>query len=425
MHILLLTVVSSAVESAAADDYSFDTTGLEIKPFDASVSMEFYPSMLYYNKTAPLYTLRFGADDRSASDNYNLKTEGYLHYQRKRFFAFGSGALYGDYVRKDDSLSGKGKLYEGYLKYTPDPSLSFLLGKRLFQWGKGYSFNPVAFAGRMKNLNDIGASLEGYWNISCEYIKSYDSPMSTIAFNAVILPVYDVINEDYLPDTSIAGLAQLYLLLLNTDMDIYFLGDNRKNIKTGLDFSRNPVPNWEIHGEWAFVKNVNFTVFSDESTMVTHSHRANNLVAGTRYLAAFNTTFILEYLHIGSGYTQDEMAGYWNAVNYAVTSSNPRRMQSVLKATSRYFNAQFMTTDYLFFKASHPDPFNFVYFTPSVYTFVNISDRSMMTGIEMTYNRSKHLLLTGRYTSFRGKTNSEYGSKPARHRIELRVKWSF
>jgi hypothetical protein len=421
----LVAAVSLAADSTATSDYSFDTTSLAVKPVDASASIEFYPYLLLYNKASPLYSLKFGSGNRTYADIYNLKTEGYFHYQRKPFLGFVSGALYGAYLRQDDSLSYDAKIFEGYLKYTPDASLSFLVGKRLFQWGKGYSYNPVSFAGRMKDLNDIDATLEGFWNISAEYVKSFNSPISSVALSAVFLPVYNVINKDYLPDKSVAGLAQLYMLAANTDIDIYFFADNRHDLKAGLDFSRNVIPDLEVHGEWVFLNSLNSTVFSDESTTVELSRPANNCVAGTRYLAPFNTTFILEYLHIGSGYTRDEMDGYWNAVNYATYSSNPQRIQSVLQANSTYFNSQFITTDYIFFKASHPDPFNFVYFTPSIYTIVNILDRSMMAGLEMTYSRSRNLLFTGRYITFLGKNESEYGQKPAQHRIELRAKWSF
>jgi hypothetical protein len=429
--LLIISIAFAANKSLAADststtDYSFDTSGLSVKPFDASASVEFYPSLVYYNKNSPLYLFKFGPTNQSTSDVYNLKTQAYLQYQRKAFLAFISGSLYGTYLRQDDSLSCNGKIFEGYLKYTPDASLSFLLGKRLFQWGKGYAFNPVSFAGGMKDINDIDATLEGYWNISFEYVKSLDLPVSSIALNVALLPVYAIVNQNYLPDSSIAGLAQLYMLVKNTDIDLYFFADNRQDIKTGFDLSRNVTPDWEVHGEWAYVNNSSSTVFSNESTMVHLSHPANNLVVGTRYLAPFNTTFILEYLHIGSGYTQDEMHSYWKSVNSATASANPQRIQSVLQATSNYFNSQFITTDYVFLKASHPDPFNFVYFTPSIYAVVNILDRSMMAGLEMTYSRSRNLLFTGRYITFIGNSESEYGgSKSAQHRIDVRAKWSF
>ena len=421
----LLSSAAITADSTATVDYSFDTSALAVKPFDASANIEFYPYLLIYNKASPLYTLKFGPGNRTYADIYNLKTEGYLQFQHKPFLAFASGGLYGAYMRQDDSISYDAKLFEGYVKYTPVPALSVLMGKRLFQWGKGYSFNPVAFAGRVKDLNNIDATLEGYWNISLDYVKSFDSPVSSVALNAVLLPVYDILNKDYLPDKTLAGLTRMYMLLANTDIDFYLFGDSKRNFKTGLDFSRNIIPDWEVHGEWAYIKNFNATVYSDESTMVTQSRPANNLVVGTRYLAPFNTTFILEYLHLGSGHSQDEMDGYWGAVNYAAASSNPQRIQSVLQANTAYFNAQFITTDYVFFKASHPDPFNFVYFTPSIYTIVNVLDRSLMAGVEMTYSRSRNLLFTGRYIAFIGNKESEYGSRPAQHRIELRAKWSF
>jgi hypothetical protein len=406
-------------------DYSFDTTALTAKPIDLSASIECYPSLLFYNRNIPFYSLKFKKGKLLFADNYNVKTEAYIQYQRKPLLAFVSGSLNGSYIHQDDSLYGNAKLYETYLKCTPDATFSFLLGKRLLQWGKGYSYNPVSFAGRIKDINNIDAALEGYWNVSFEYVKSFDLPLSSIAVNAVFLPVYHLLNEDYLPDKSAAMLMQLYMLLLNTDFDLYFLVDNKSNIKTGLDFSRNLRSNWEIHGEWAFIKNSNSSVFSDESTLVIQTHPASNLVIGTRYLAPSNTTFILEYLHIGSGYTMDEMEGYWNAFEYASTTADPKYIKAALKANSQFFSSQFVATDYVYFKASHPDPFNFVYFTPSIYAIVNIIDKSTMMGIEMNYSRLAHFLFTGRYIESIGSRNSEYGSKLVHNRFELRVKWSF
>jgi len=426
LHIVLISAASFSSDSIITDDYSFNMNEFEKKPFDTFASIEFYPSLLFYNRTSPLYSLMFKSEEQTHAENYNLKTEAYLQYQSKQFLTFVSGSLYGSYLDQDNTLDSDGKLFEGYMKYSPDDSLSFLLGKRLFQWGKGYSYNPVSFAGRLKDLNNIDAALEGYWNMSLEYIKSLDSTtISTIAFNTALLPVYDSINKDYLPDKSVAWLTQLYMLILNTDIDIYFLTDSRNNLKTGLDFSRNLTSNLEIHGEWAYIKDHNTTVFSDETNMINYSHPANNIVTGIRYLDSLNTTFILEYLHVGSGYSQREINEYWNAVNFADTSSDPQRIQSVLQAYSRYYNSQFINTDYVFIKASHPDPFNFVYFTPSIYMIVNTLDHSKMTGFEMTYSRSRNLLFTGRYIVFSGNNKSEYGSKPVQHRIEFRTKWSF
>jgi hypothetical protein len=417
--------LSSDLFASDSIDYSFDTTALSAKPIDVSANIEFYPALLIYNRNVPLYSLKFENEKKSFADNYNLKTEAYLQYQRKPLLAFVSGSISGSYYHQDDSLYGNTKLYECYLKYTSGATISFLLGKRLFQWGKGYSFNPVSFAGRIKDLNNIDAALEGYWSASFEYVKSFDLPLSSLALNAVFLPVYHLLNDDYLPDKSTAMLTQLYMLFFNTDIDLYFLVNGRKNVKTGLDFSRNLLPDLEIHGEWAFLKKSNESVFSNESTLVVQSHPVNNLLTGIRYLAPFNTTFILEYMHIGSGYTMDEMEGYWKVMEYANNSADLKYTQAALNANSQFFSSQFIATDYLYFKASHPDPFNFVYFTPSIYAIVNIMDKSTMTGIEMNYSRLSHLLFTVRYIQSIGRKNSEYGSKLMHNRFELRAKWSF
>ena len=253
--IAICSAASEAADSTKVAVYSFDTSGFKAKPLDASVSVELYPTLILYDSANPLYSLKFETGNRSYADNYNLKTEAYLQYQHKSLLAFVSGVVNSAYIRQDDSLSWNNKIYEGYLKYTPNPLLSLLVGKRLFQWGKGYAFNPVSFAGRLKDLNDIDANLEGYWNLSFEYIKSLDSPIASIALTGALLPVYDLINKDYLPDTTLAGIAKLYMLLLNTDVDMCFFAHNRSDFKTGVDFSRNIFPDWEIHGEWAFIKN--------------------------------------------------------------------------------------------------------------------------------------------------------------------------
>jgi hypothetical protein len=414
--------VSAAEDS---ENYSFDTGALAVNPLDAAAGIEFYPSLFLYGRDVPLSNLKFGNQDKTYDDAYNLKTEAYVQYQRSPFLAFTSGALYGSYFRRPDSLGHDEKLFEGYLKYSPDASLSLLAGKRLFQWGKGYSFNPVSFAGRRKDISDIDATLEGYWNVSLDYVKSFNSPLSTVALNAVLLPVYGGVNKDYLPDKSLAGLIRVYLLLWNTDFDFYFFSGSGKNQKAGLDFSRNVLSHCEIHGEWAFMRQSSSTTFSDEASPAARRRPANNLVAGARYLTPFNTTFILEYLHIGSGFSGEDMDAFWRAMDGAIASSDPVKKQSFLRSSSQYFNSQFVMTDYLFFKATQPDPFNFVYFTPSVYAIANVLDRSVMAGMEATYNRSRHLLLTGRYVAFLGHKYSEYGAKPARHRMELRLKWSF
>jgi hypothetical protein len=416
---------SKAADSVASADYAFDTAGLTVKPLDISASIELYPALLVYNQAAPLYALRFETESRSVADYYNLKAEATVRYQHAPFIAFASGALTTGYSRPDDSIYPAGTIYEGYLKYALGSTSSLLAGKRLFQWGKGYVFNPVAFAGRQKDPNDIDATLEGYWNLSFEYVKSFNPPLSSLAFTGAVLPAYGLINSAYLPDSTLASILQIAMLLYDTDVDLCFFVDSRRDFKAGIDFSRNLLPALEVHGEWAYRTDATSLVFTDDTTAVNRSRSALDFTFGSRYLAPFNTTFIFEYLHLGNGYSTGEMDRYCSAMTYAQSAGNPQRRQWALRAAGAYYNTQFLTTDYLFLKATHPDPFTIVYFTPSLYSIVNIIDGSMMSGFEMTYSRSRHLLLTARSVVFSGGDKTEYRSKLVKCRFEFRGKWSF
>ena len=71
------------------------------------------------------------------------------------------------------------------------------MGKKVFKWGKGYAWNPVAFIDRPKDPNDPDLALEGFWAISGDYIKSFSGPLKTLSFTPVFLPVIDPMNTDF------------------------------------------------------------------------------------------------------------------------------------------------------------------------------------------------------------------------------------
>jgi len=411
--------------AARAQDYSFDTSGLDKKSFDGVASVELWPTLIVFNKNSALYSLRYKNENPAYTDVYRLRAEAGGQYQYKSVLASASGSLNAFYQHLDDSLSSEAKVYECFLKYSPDVSFSLLAGKKAFRWGKGYAYNPVSFAGRQRDLNDIDAALEGYWNLSAEYIRSFAGRLSTMAITGAALPVYGSVNEGFLRDRTLAAVTQLYFLFLDTDIDGYLFADSRNEYKAGVDFSKNIFPNWEIHGEWTYVPDSRSTFFADDTTLASNARNSRNFVLGTRYLAPSNTTFILEYLHLGSGFTSDQMTTYYRALGSMQGSENPAASRAMLQNSTKYYNRQFIMTDYLYLKASHPDPFMLVYFTPAAYTAVNLVDGSLTAGIEMSYSRLSHLLLTARYVAFAGAHDSEYGIKQAQQRIELRGKWSF
>jgi hypothetical protein len=52
-------------------------------------------------------------------------------------------------------------LYEGFLSLNSSSSWTIDAGKKTFKWGKGYTWNPVAFIDRPKNPDDPEVGTEG------------------------------------------------------------------------------------------------------------------------------------------------------------------------------------------------------------------------------------------------------------------------
>ena len=141
-------------------------------------------------------------------------------------------------------------MFEAYATLKPTQNLIGSLGKKSYKWGKGYAWNPVGFINRMKDPNNPDEALEGYITAEAELIKSFDGDLQNLALNTVVLPVNDGLNEDFSRQDGINLAAKLYLLYLNTDIDVlYFTGDSRTS-RVGVDFSRNITTNFEIHGEY-------------------------------------------------------------------------------------------------------------------------------------------------------------------------------
>jgi hypothetical protein len=421
-----LTVASSAWSGrAAAQDYTFDTSGLESRPYDLSASIELWPTFAVFHRGSPLYLLRYGEGAPSYSTIYRLRAETGAQYKLGSFLGSALGVLSASYEHFGDSLSSSAKFYECYLKYSPRVSFSLLAGKKTFRWGKGYAYNPVSFASRPRDLNDIDAPLEGYWNVSAELIRGFSKGLSAFALSGALFPVHGALNEGLEPGSDLVATVQAYALLYDTDLDVIVLGDNEGGYKTGLDFSKNLLASWEIHGEWAYLPDNRTTFFANETTLVTNTRDANNLVLGTRYLALTNTTFILEYIHQGSGFTSNQMGTYYRVLGSAQASENATVARATLESSMNLYNRQFIMTDYVYLRASQPDPFMLLYLTPAAYALLNLLDGSAMVGVEMTYTRFRHLLLTARCVAFVGSHDTEFGVKQARGRIELRGEWSF
>ena len=320
-------------------------------------------------------------------------------------------------------------LQEAYLRIEPSASCTVTAGKSTFLWGKGYAWNPVAFVDRPKSLDDPEASREGFVSASAGYVRSFPGPLAAVSLTTVLIPVYDGVNEDFGCTGSLNLAARLYLLLLDTDIDLTFFTGESRTTWAGVDFSRNLVSNLEVHGELAYITDQRKTLVDSGGSLSESTADAWKFLAGARYLTRTDTTFILEYFHNGSGLSAGEMQGYFDFIqqgydHYLATGEDSLLNQAAGLSRGVYGGGAPMT-DYLYLRASQNEPFGILYLTPAAAGVVNLADGSFSLSPEIAYTGVTNLELRLRAVFFIGRRGTEYGEKPADVRLEARARYYF
>jgi len=425
----LTVVVVILISSVSfAEEYEFDLSEIEKKPCHIGGYIEFRPAIFWLDKDAALYKLRFfNQDEGNTIEEYNgnIQLEGSYEKGIARLFVLVNGNLTYSYQGWSDSLD----LYEGTLSLKPSNSLAMDLGKKVQKWGKGYAWNPVAFVDRLKDPEETDLAREGFWMASADYIKSFDGPLKTLSMTPVILPVYEHINDEFgkINELNVAG--RLYLLLYDTDIDLMFLTGGSRTPRFGFDFSRNIITNFEIHGEFAYINNFKQKTIDEQGKVSESKFDAKSYLLGVRYLAETDTTFILEYYHNGTGYTQNEIETFFSFVNNSyetyLSSQNRTSFTKAQNLAQGNYSKVNPMRDYLYLRVTQKDPFNILYFTPGLTGIMSLNDGSVSLSPELTYTGITNLELRLKATANVGQKESEYGEKPSDYRLELRVRYYF
>jgi len=425
LPVLVALLISSV--SFADEEYKFDISEIEKKPYHIGGYVEFRPAIFWLDNNAALYKLRFfNQDEGTTAEEYNgnLQLEGSYEKGIARLFFLVNGNLTYSYQGWSDSLD----LYEGTLSLKPSSSLAIDVGKATQKWGKGYAWNPVAFVDRPKDPEEPDLAREGFWMASADYIKSFAGPLKTLSITPVILPVYDQINDEFGKINELNFAGRLYLLLYDTDIDLVFLSGGSKTPRFGFDFSRNISTNFEVHGEFAYINNFKQKTIDEQGNVSESKFDAKSYLLGMRYLTETDTTFILEYYHNGMGYTQDEIGSFFSLVDKSYeTYLSSRNRGSLTKAQSLAVNYGGVNPmkDYLYLRVTQKDPFNILYFTPALTSIINLDDGSFSLAPELTYTGIKNLEVRLKAMANVGHNGSEYGEKPSDYRLELRVRYYF
>lgn len=408
----------------SAQEYSFDFEEFEKKPYEYIGNFRIQPDFMLLNKSSKLYALSFqNKEEKDYWDSYNasLQLKGSYEISKFKFSLDIKDQLS---FTKNDELENNFSIYEFFGDANLSTNFSMQIGEKSVKWGKGYIWNPVSFVGRQKDINDVDAGLEGFWMMKLDYVKSLSGLLQNYSITPVFIPVTEDINKDFQLMNSFNFILSSYFLIKDTDIDFYLFIQEKNFQKLGFDFARNILPNWEIHAEYVYEKEVIINLWNSDYEVEQFKMESNNYLFGSRMLFPTNTTVIFEYLHNDAGLDTEQMTIFFEAVKLA-TSGNPTLLPIIKEYQMESFSGQFLMKDYLYLKLSQPEPFDILYFTPSVYLLHNMNDNSEMIGGELNYSRFGDLNMKLKYNLMFGEENSEFGEKISSDKINFLMEYVF
>ena len=412
----------------SAEEFKFEPSEIEKKPYHVGGYFEFRPTLFVLDKDAALYKLNFG------TQNVGKTVEDYL----ERLWLEGSyeKGIFGVFLKAnlglDHTYQGwdhAARIYEGYGSLKPSSSLTVDLGKRVYNWGKGYAWNPVAFVDRPKDPEDPELPREGYTAATADYIRSFNGPLKTFSLSPILLPVYKNVNEDFGKIDHLNFAGKIYFLFYDTDIDLLFLTGQSKTNRVGFDFSRNLTTNLEVHGEFAYITNQQTTTVDRVGNVSVKEYDATSFLLGLRYLSSMDTTYLFEYYHNGTGYSSSELRSFYsftdNAFDIYESTGNKKPF---LKAETLFhgnYGKMNPGKDYLYLRISQNQPFDILYFTPALTTIMNLDDRSFSISPEIMYTGIKNWEFRLKGMALVGSHGTDYGEKQNDYKIEFRVRYYF
>jgi len=408
----------------SAQNYSFDFEDFEKKPYEYLGTFQIQSDFSQLNNSSNLYKLSFlNKDDEDKWDVYfvSLQLKGSYEFSKFKFSAdIKDKIIYNTNNEFENNFS----IYESFLNTSLSTNFDFQFGKKSVKWGKGYIWNPVSFAGRQKDINDVDAGMEGFWMLKLNFVKSFSGILQNSSVSPVIIPITKEINDDFSNDENISFILNNYFLIADTDFDSYLFFEDTTLKKIGLDFARNILANWEIHAEYVFEKDITQNSLNPDFSIEAKTTDVHDYLFGTRILLTSNTTIILEYLHNDSGLNEEQMENFYDAINSAI-SEDPTLLPTIKNYQSEDLTDQFVMKDYLYGKLSQPEPFDILYFTPSIFMLYNLNDNSNMVGGELNYSRFNNLIIKIKHNLLFGDSNSEFGGKISSTKLSLQVDYVF
>jgi hypothetical protein len=373
-------------------------------------------TLFHMHESSALYRLQFPVNKPSSSLLTQYRFEPYLNAEYRTsdvgFYLRTHATYFND---ADASVD----LFEAFGSFSPSFTVTVQAGKRVYNWGKGYAFNPVGYVNSSKDPENPELAQAGLLSANVEYVKSFSSgALQNLSLLLVAIPSSGSISSRFgeLNQTDVA--LRTSFLIWDTDIDLMGFYSIQKPMRIGMDMARNLSENVEVHAELSYSNNAEKFIIANNSVASSFSNDITYLL-GIRYLQESNTTLIAEYYHNGFGLSGSEFEGYNRFLTATMQSNDLTLLQQAAKVNQTYFRGTNLMTDYLYFKLTKPEPFDWLYFTPSVFTIYNIADESFLLSATINYKPATNIEFILWPTFFSGGGNAEYGTKAFRQKVEV------
>lgn len=152
---------------------------------------------------------------------------------------------------------------------------------------------------------------------------------------------------------------------------------------------------------------------------------ATSYLLDLRYITERETTWIAEYYRNGIGYTEQQLRGYFSFVHDAYDQYLASNDATQLERTRAFGNSYARANPaqrYFYLQVSQKEPFDILYFTPSITLIRNLDDGSRSLLLELLYTGITDLELRLRLFLVSGDRLSDFGEKQNDRRAELRLR---
>ena len=405
-----------------SQEYDFDIPEEDEDKIEFNGNLDTKWGLLQVRKSSPFYGLQFydDAEKEEYLSQYRLDfyLDGVYRHKQVGFFM----KTFTQYTREEPIASSFFELY-GSLNLSPRWSMS--IGKRRFNWGKGYAFNPVGYVNAQKDPENPDLALAGQSSVYISYNRSFSSELlQNMSLSAALLPPSTTVNDKFGSADEIGAALKLYFLFKNIDIDLMTVFRKNKPLRMGLDFSANLRENLEIHGEISYAYDEIKTRIVD---VIISRQKMNGVsyLLGLRYLNRFNTTLIAEYYHNNSGLSKNEFSAYQDWVETNLGSDLPELINATKHDMTTTFRTKTLMRDYLYVKLTQPEPFAWLYSSISLFSIYNLNDHSFLLSPRLSYKPYTNFEVLLWPMLFFGGNDTEYGGKQFKRKVEIWARFYF